>query len=432
MTAAAIAVQAREWDRSIGAMILEWFIFLSRLVVTLAFMSPAILMNLASLQNRGSIMCFASVVLVIGAAFALHCLMHRPAEQKLFFLLMTPVLIFMSMFTAIRNIGGIRETAAAERQAHNEAKEDLKTQLASLRERRKAQSKIAGEDAPQVIQGNIEALKAKYIYKWNATNGCQPEQVASTEAKTLCNGVRDLQIKLDAAKERDKLQGLIDGLDAKKEAPQISAPLGVPVSNDALLHALDRAGFKMDGSEVDYAYEAGFVLALELIAAGAPLMFGLRLPESRRRKIEAAEAEARHLEAEERRREAEARFAADFEARAAAEAEKKTKAERAAKRTAAKTREKGDPETVKVWLNSKRVVHSPGHVLELPAAHVDYEADCKVHGETPVARGKCFAAELRKLGIDVRERGKRGRFEVHGLALVPHAGGGKLRVVSSR
>ena len=50
--------------------------------------------------------------------------------------------------------------------------------------------------------------------------------------------------------------------------------------------------------------------------------------------------------------------------RAAADAEEKARAERAAKRAAAKTRETGDPETVKTWLDSKRVVHSPGHVLQ--------------------------------------------------------------------
>jgi hypothetical protein len=136
-------------------------------------------------------------------------------------------------------------------------------------------------------------------------------------------------------------------------------------------------------------------------------------------------------EAETRRREADARLAAEVEARAAAEAEEKARDERAAKRAEAKTRETGDPETVKAWLNSKRTVLSPGHVLPLPAAYVDYAADCKTHGETPVARGRYFADELRKLGLDVRERGNRKRFEVHGLALASHPAG-RLRVVSSR
>jgi hypothetical protein len=259
--------------------------------MTLAFMSPAILMNIASLQNRGQIMCFASVVLVLGAAFALHCLMHRPAGQKVFFLILAPVLIFMSMFTAVRNIGGIRETAAQARQARAEAKTSLETRRATLMERRKAQAKIAGEDAAQVIEGNIEALKARYARKWAATNGCQLDQVTSTEAKVLCNGKRDLEIKLAAAVERDRIQAQIDSLDVKAEAPAIASPIGVPVSNDALIHALAQAGFKMDGSEIDYAYEAGFVLALELIAAGAPLMFGLVLPDLRRRRIELVAAE---------------------------------------------------------------------------------------------------------------------------------------------
>jgi hypothetical protein len=128
---------------------------------------------------------------------------------------------------------------------------------------------------------------------------------------------------------------------------------------------------------------------------------------------------------------AEARFAAASEARAAAEAEEATKAKRAAKREEAKTRAAGDPETVKAWLNSKRVIHSPGNVLSLPAAYADYEADCRAHDETPVARGRWFADELRKHGVDVRERGNRKRFEVHGLTL-SHAERPALRVVSSR
>ena len=118
--------------------------------------------------------------------------------------------------------------------------------------------------------------------------------------------------------------------------------------------------------------------------------------------------------------------------RAAADAEEKARAERAAKRAAAKTRETGEPETVKAWINSKRTVHSPGHVLPLPAAYVDYEADCRTHGETSVARGRRFAEELRKLGLDVRERGNRKRFEVQGLALSSQASGSGLRLAYSR
>ena len=146
--------------------------------------------------------------------------------------------------------------------------------------------------------------------------------------------------------------------------------------------------------------------------------------EKARKAREAEEAEMRRLAAEARR-------AADAEARAMAEAEEATKAKRSAKREEAKTREAGDTATVKAWLNSKRVIHSPENVLSLPAAYADYEADCRAHDETPVARGRWFADELRKHGVDVRERGNRKRFEVHGLALSQTARPA-LRVVSSR
>jgi hypothetical protein len=158
-------------------------------------------------------------------------------------------------------------------------------------------------------------------------------------------------------------------------------------------------------------------------------------PYERKKAQKAAEKARKAREAEEaepRRREAERRFAAEVEARAAADAEEKARAERGAKRAAARTRETGNRETVKTWLNSKRVIHAPGHVLPLPAAYVDYEVDCKAHGETPVARGRRFAEELRKLGLDVRERGARKHFEVHSLALSSQATGGGLRLAYSR
>jgi hypothetical protein len=160
-------------------------------------------------------------------------------------------------------------------------------------------------------------------------------------------------------------------------------------------------------------------------------------PYERRKAQKAAEKarKAREVEeAEARRREAEARLAAEFEARAAAEAEEKAKAARSAKRVEAKTREAADPATVKKWVDSNQTVLSHGHVTEVPVAYKNYAADCRAHGETPVAKGRWFIDELRKLGLDVRERSAGGRrFDIHGLAL-SHAArpAAALRVVSSR
>ena len=151
-------------------------------------------------------------------------------------------------------------------------------------------------------------------------------------------------------------------------------------------------------------------------------------PYERKKAQKAAEKARKAREAAE----AEARFEAELEARVAADAEEKARTERAAKRAAAKAREQGDPETVKSWLSSKRVVHAPGNVLPLPAAYIDYAADCKTHGETPVARGRCFAETLRKLGLNVEEQGNRKRFNVHGLALSSQASGSGLRLAYSR
>ena len=398
-------------DRPISSIVGSAILFVLRLILTLAFMSPAIAMNLASVQNRGEVMCYASIVLVLSAAFGLHCLMYRPVGQKLFFLIMAPVLILMSMFTAVRNVGGIRETAFEFRQAHITAQNDIKARRVSLMERRKAQSRIAGEDTPKVIQDSIEALKAKYVYRWAATNECQPERVASTEAKTLCNGLRDLQIRLDAAKERDKFQLQIDALDVKAEAPQMAMAIGVPVSNDALLHALDRAGFKMDGSEIDYSYEAGFVLALELIAAGAPIMFGLRLPVFVRRRdmpvvreeragaslppVLAAAVEAVTTPASE---------AIAGATEALRQHTRKASETRARKKRQAQAVSAESAGSVDVW-RRQRTVARVGAAAKAQHAYDDYCAWCEFAKVSPVTLSR-FGIEQREYGVEkVRRSG---------------------------
>ena len=162
--------------------------------------------------------------------------------------------------------------------------------------------------------------------------------------------------------------------------------------------------------------------------------------EKARKAQEAEEAEARRREAEARLREAEARAAAEAEARraveaearAVAEAQEKAKAERAAKRAEAKAREKGDPETVAQWTNSNSVILGPSHVTSQNEAYDNYAADARAHGQVPVAGGRWFADELRKLGFEVRDKGGKRGSEIVGLALAPHAARGGLRVVSSR
>jgi hypothetical protein len=99
--------------------------------------------------------------------------------------------------------------------------------------------------------------------------------------------------------------------------------------------------------------------------------------------------------------------------------DKDQKKERAAKRIREEAYGTGEAsETVKAWLNnSERAIHSPASVTYMPVVYEDYQADCLAHGETPVTGGRRFAEELRKLGLDVRERGNQKRFYVHGIKI---------------
>ena len=250
--------------------------------------------------------------------------------------------------------------------------------------------------------------------------------------------IAELKEKAAAAKAYAKAVEDIAAIDAKLGVQGVVAVSTGQTAGAKLAAVITRVGH-IDNVDGEAVFEWGRGGVLELLSTIslavmdmlAWLLGGADKAEERRNAEKARKAREAE-EAEARRRETEARFAAEFEAKAAAEAEEKARAERAAKRAEAKTRETGDPETVKAWLNSSRTVLSPGHVLPLPVAYESYAADCRAHGETPVSRGKRFAEELRKLDIDVRERANRRRFEVYGLALSSQAARGGLRVAFSR
>ena len=128
---------------------------------------------------------------------------------------------------------------------------------------------------------------------------------------------------------------------------------------------------------------------------------------------------------------AEARFAAELEARAVADAEAKAKVNRSTKRAEAKAKEKGDPETVEQWANSKNVILGPSHVVPQSAAYDDYAADCKAHGQTPTAK---VAGLPMNCGSSVSRSHLSQREARQGVRLgtLVTCGSAGLRVVSSR
>jgi len=356
------------------------------------------------------------------------------------------------MLAATGNVASADVHSHEVRKAQENTLDNLAGRRADAVERRnKAKASAAGETEQSALD-KIERAKAEHPTTWNASQHCDPEHITLAITKAICGDIGALKGKAAAAKAYDRAVSEIDAKPSQAGLTLQSTGAGA-ASNFVAVAAW--FGYHVSQEAAEKAFEWGRGIMLESGAAIGPglmnlfawLLLGIRdakaaeaevlrseAKERRRREAEEAEERRRRAaaEAEERRREAEARRAAEADARAAAEADAKAKAARAAKRAEAKTRAKGDPESIKTWLNSPNVVHMPGHILRLRDAHANYAADCQAHGEIPVTRGRWFADELRKLGLDVRERGQSQRFEIHGLALASRAGAGRLRVVSSR
>ena len=312
-------------------------------------------------------------------------------------------------------------------------KDTINEELGQKKERRKA----IGDNFERVSEKQLEEAEHKRDVAEKRCLTCANTRAAQKEVDRL-GGLRT------KTKDADDLDKAITKLNTELKALKDTG------DSDGNLAKITGG----NATTLSTAITLLIALAVELANKYLPYwMFrfiagGLGYPQSspyEQRKAEKAADKARKVreaeEAEARRREAEARASAEAEemaraeaeARAAAAAEEKAKAERAAKREAYKTREKGDPETIGRWLNSKRVVQSPDRVSPTTLAYDDYAADCRARGETPVSkRGPAFVTELRKRGFEVREVGNGRRFEIHGLALASHAERPGLRIVSSR
>ena len=405
--------------------------------------------NVAAAASQGPEWSQFAVVSTIGTAILVELAVMLFLRRMIFagfvaLALVTPFFT-MNMLAASGNVASADTHSREAREAHQETSARLTDRRRDAVGRRNEYKEAAAGETKESALGKIEKLKAERPNAWNYSHECDPKEINLASTKQFCADIASFKAKAAAAVAYEKAVAEIANIDA--QTPQAgtivmqSTGQGAAV---AIAAVATRLGHPMSQDEAEKVFEYGRGGGLELLAAIGPCLMSLfAWLLLGTRDAQAAEAEARRAaakerrrieadEAEERRREAQARRAAEAEARAAAEAEEKARTERAAKRAEAKTRETGDPETVKTWLNSKRTVFSPGHVLPLPAAYVDYAADCKTHGETPVARGRHFADELRKLGLDVRERGNRKRFEVYGLALSSHTGAERLRIVASR
>jgi hypothetical protein len=100
------------------------------------------------------------------------------------------------------------------------------SQGSHLLARRKAQAEIAGGSAVGTLEAQLKALQLSDVRAWAATEGC--EDVTKRSWAALCVRVAEVKARIEAAKERDKLDVQIAALPAPKTIVGSEAPVVDP------------------------------------------------------------------------------------------------------------------------------------------------------------------------------------------------------------
>ena len=241
------------------------FQYAGGIVVSVLFMSPAILLNLMSMNARGPTWVFMTVMLVIGGAWLTH---DARKKRDILSGALALVIVGVSLVTAVRNIGGLREASAQVRSDAVEEKDRVAKRRARLEAQRNAQANIpgVGETAASVFAAQTETEK-KSNPAWKASQGCT--DVTTWGSRVLCEKIGELETKLKAAQARDEAQRQIDEID---NAPAQATAVPLPTAdNGAIIRMVGWLGFKSTTSDdVDQNYEIALVLAYELLAAVMP------------------------------------------------------------------------------------------------------------------------------------------------------------------
>jgi hypothetical protein len=129
------------------------------------------------------------------------------------------------------------------------------------------QVELAGETAVGALEAQLQALQLGDLRTWNATKGC--EDVTAKASGAFCAKVADARARIEAAKERDR----IDAELAKLPVPKLVAGGEAPVADAYVANvvALPReAGFKPSERLVKAEEAIARAFSFELLAALGP------------------------------------------------------------------------------------------------------------------------------------------------------------------
>jgi hypothetical protein len=239
--------------------------------LALIWLAPALIYNVdwtghGSWQANG-----AAVVMILGSALFIE------GSHRFRSIVLTPLLVVAALFLVYVNTKQAMRTISSDREAASEAKSEkiqagshLASQRVALGRRIEVQVQVAGWEAVSVLQTALTKVQNSDPALWDASSHC--EATVGPKTRAFCEKVAAAKTKVDAAKERDKLQAQLDALPMPVIAP-ITAGAEQPVADAYtanMVSLLNEAGYKPNERLVKAEEALSRALGFELLAALGP------------------------------------------------------------------------------------------------------------------------------------------------------------------
>jgi hypothetical protein len=239
-------------------------------LVALVWLAPALLFNV-DWTGHGTLQANAAAVLMImGSALFIE------GALRLRSWVLTPVCVLAAFFLVYVNTKQATRVLSLSSESASEAKaaeiargSQLGSQRSQWIARREVQVKLAGETAVGALEAQLQALQLSDLRAWNATSQC--EDVTARASGVFCAKVAEARAKIEAAKERDR----IDAELAKLPVPKLVAVGGAeaPVADAYVANMvalLREAGFRPSERLVKAEEAIARAFSFELLAALGP------------------------------------------------------------------------------------------------------------------------------------------------------------------
>jgi hypothetical protein len=239
-------------------------------VFALCWLLPAMLFNVDWTGHGSWQANTAAVFMILGSALFIE------GALRLRSWVLSPICVVAALFLVYVNTKQATRILSLASEAASEAKSaeiavgsHLASQRSHLLARRQTQTENARETTVGALQAQLEALQLSDPRTWNATSKC--EDVTAKPSGSFCARVAAARAKIEAAKERDKIDAHLAKLPVPPlvSAPNTEAPVAdAYVAN--VIALLMEAGFKPSERLIKAEEAMARALGFELLAALGP------------------------------------------------------------------------------------------------------------------------------------------------------------------